>query len=631
MIPHATVDGSRPEGVDTAFGWGGANRQVGRRCVCRRVHDEPLDGWYSLHLVDIVPPTLAVVASWICLGALIAGVGHVTRRALLLAADGRCADSLRPADLWIGLATLVAYLQVWNMVAAITWEAWILPVAAALVGIGMGSRALRGLKRPTLSWPVVAVVGVAVLWLANRSLAAALYYDLGLYHFSAIEYAAHFAAIPGLGNLHGRLGAGNGHLLFVAFLGHGPFARFGYHIANGLLATMLLGDIAWRFARRTPTRRLPSFTGRVALLLLPATLVAIVGGKGSRLNNPDLDFAVFVLVVVGILYLVECLEFGFRATPALVSTASLSLAATTRPFYWPLAGLSVGVVLLAGARHSGRRPALARATSRARAAVLLLPVALLGGWMGRQAVLSGYPLFPLTTGGLPVDWRMPTAAVHELNRFVSSWARSPGDRPDVVLASWDWLHPWLRHHLGDLDLVAPILFLACVLPALAGRSEAEIRRRRAWRRPMLALALPALPMLVAWFFNAPDPRFALAPLWLLPIALVAWALPGVGGRLPAAKAGVVAYASLAGVLLLTVGLVADKGVFWPIVSNGSGPLGTEPVPGAAVVPFVTKSGLEVYRPAHGELCWRVILCTPTPDPYLRLRGAGIRDGFSVGR
>ena len=91
----------------------------------------------------------------------------------------------------------------------------------------------------------------------------------------------------------------------------------------------------------------------------------------------------------------------------------------------------------------------------------------------------------------------------------------------------------------------------------------------------------------------------------------------------------VASASLACVLLIALGLVAHKGVFWPIVSNGIGPLGTEPVPGAAVVPFVTRSGLEIYRPAHGELCWRVELCTPRPRSNLRLRGADISHGFRI--
>ncbi|MEP6893734.1 MAG: hypothetical protein ABI927_08150, partial [Gaiellaceae bacterium] len=465
------------------------------------------------------------------------------------------------------------------------------------------------------------------LWLANRSLAAALYYDLGLYHFGSIEYAAHYAVIPGLGNLHGRLGAGNAHLLLVSFFGHGPLTRIGYHITNGLFAALLLLDVACRFARRVPSPRLPSFTARIALLVLPATLVAIVGGKGSRLNNPDLDFAVFVLVIIGALYLVECLEFGFRPTPALVSASSLSLAATTRPFYWPLAVLGVALLAIAGARQIGRTPGFGRIV----APIIVLPIILGAGWMGRQAVLSGYPFFPLTTGGLPVDWRMPAAVVDDLNRFVTSWARSPGDDPSVVLATSNWLHPWLRSHVGDLDLVAPILLLVCVIPALASRTPSDIRRRGTWRKPMLALALPALPMLVIWFVNAPDPRFALAPLWLLPIGLVAWALPERGERRwqSTTKTGALAYFGLACALLVSVALVGHKGVYRPIVSNGTGALGTEPVPGAAVVPFITRSGLEISQPASGELCWRVFLCTPHPNPDLRLRGVGIRDGFSV--
>jgi hypothetical protein len=566
-----------------------------------------------VHVREIVPPTLAVVVSWIFLGALIAGVGHVTRRALLRLAVGQTNDSFRPADLWIGLATLVAYLQLWNLMAAVSWKASIVPIAVALVGLGLGVRQLRGFGRVSLSWPVLAAVAVAVLWLANRSLAAALYYDLGLYHFAAIDYASQFAAIPGLGNLHGRLGAGDGHLLLASLVDHGPFARFGFHIVNGLFAAMLVIDIAWRFVRRVP-RRLPSFTARVALLLLPALLAAIAGGKGSRINNPDLDFAVFVLVMVGMLYLVECLELGFRAMPALVSVASLSLASTTRPLYWPLAVLAAGLLVIKRGHTF----------SRASAAILLLPLILLLGWMARQVVLSGYPLFPLTVGGLPVDWRVPTAAVHDLNRFVTSWARSPGDDPNVVLASWHWFHPWLRNHKGDLDLVGPLLLLAGLVPVLVRRSAEEVRRRRAWRTPMLAMTLPALPLLAIWFFRAPDPRFAMALLWLPPIGLIAWAFP------EGAKRRSAAYVSVACVLLVTLGLVAHKGIYRPIVSNHGGALGTEPIPVLPMTPFTTRSGLVIYRPTRGEICWRAFLCTPTPQADLRLRGSGVGDGFRIG-
>jgi len=264
------------------------------------------------------------------------------------------------------------------------------------------------------------------------------------------------------------------------------------------------------------------------------------------------------------LYLVECLELGFRTTPALVSAATLSLAATTRPLYWPLAILGAGMLVVKRG-HT---------ISRMNGTILLLPLALLLGWIGRQVVLSGYPLFPLSVGGFPVDWRMPTSAVHELNRFVTSWARSPGDDPNVVLASWHWFGPWLRSHKGDVDLVGPLLLLASIVPVLAGgRSAEDADRRRAWRTPMLMMTLPSLPLLVVWFFNAPDPRFAMALLWLPPIGLIAWALPAdASGR------GRIAYSSLACVLVVMLGLVAHKGVYRPIVSNQSGPLGTELVP-----------------------------------------------------
>jgi hypothetical protein len=587
----------------------------------------PLTGSF-LHLGDIVPPTLAVVAAWLWLGAFVGCVGHATRLAALRVAgiDSRARPT--PVDLWIGLAALVACLQVWNLAAPITGATWIAPAVAAVAGLILGARSLRGVVKPTISWGVVAGTALAGLWLANRSLAAAFYYDLGLYHFAAIEYASHFAAVPGLGNLHGRLGADNGHLLLVAFVDRGPLTAFGYHVVNGLLAAMLLVDIAWRFVRRPLASRLSSFTARLALFLLPATLVATAGGKGSRLNNPDLDFAVFVLVVIGTLYFVECVEFGFETTPAIASVSSIALASTTRPYYWPFAAFTVGVLAWSFWRTSAtRRPQ----ASRGAVAVLLLPLLLAVGWAARQAVLSGYPFFPSTTFGLPVDWRMPAASVQILNRFVSSWARSPGDNPDVVLASWHWLGPWLNRHLGDVDLVGPVLLLACVPAALLSRSKTEASDRRARRTAMLAITLAAVPLLVLWFLEAPDPRFAMALLWLLPIALLAWLLPGERPGRGSRTSVTLTYTCVAAALLAVIGLVAHKGVYRPIVSNGDGPLGTEAVPIPSVVPYVTRSGLRIYRPASGELCWRTLLCTPRPNASLRARGSSMGVGFAISR
>ena len=198
---------------------------------------------------------------------------------------------------------------------------------------------------------VGAAVGLAVLWLANLALGRPTSYDSGLYHFSAIEYATRFSAIPGLGNLSERLGAGDAHLLFVAALGNGPWHNAGFHLANGLLVALLLADITWRLAAGTT----PPFTRRVMLLLLPATFVVVALDPGERLSSPSLDAPAFVLVAAGTLYLCHSLE-QFGAGTAMAATAAFATLAATRPYFLPamiVAAITLVIVSPSRARVLG--------------------------------------------------------------------------------------------------------------------------------------------------------------------------------------------------------------------------------------------------------------------------------------
>jgi hypothetical protein len=308
-----------------------------------------------------------------------------------------------------------------------------------------------------------------------------------------------------------------------------------------------------------------------------------------------------------------------------------------------------------------------------------LPAVLVGGWLCRQAILSGYPLLPSKLGALPVDWRMPGEAVDAQNRIDRAWARVPGKAPDDVLASWDWLGPWLRTRFTkEPDVVAPLALLACVVPFMVGAGDRAGRERRL--RPMLAVVVPSLLTLVLWFFAAPDPRFAFAPLWLVPIALAAWAVPAAPSGslalwvgltvaaacglailgvhelalfLPVAAAvwllagtgaqivgstrsqALIARVATASVLLAAVAISArDGGADHLVRRELHGRLGTAPVPlpQPTVERFVTSSGLELWRPVPAgveDQCWHVLLCTPYPNSALRLRGNEIQDGFTV--
>ena len=237
----------------------------------------------------MLAPTLAIALTWLVAAIVLLGCGYLCRQALLSVLGFAAQRELRPADLWIGLAALVAYLEVWSLFAPITSTTLIAPgVAAALSGARFRWVGVRGLAH-RVSPKVIAVGAVSalgVLWLGNQSLGRPTSYDSGLYHFAAVEYASRFAAIPGVGNLHERLGAADSHLLLVALLGSGPWRSAGFHLANGLLAVMLLADVGWRLAER----RTPAFTRRAAVLVVPATLAVLTIDPGTRLRSPSLDF-----------------------------------------------------------------------------------------------------------------------------------------------------------------------------------------------------------------------------------------------------------------------------------------------------------------------------------------------------
>jgi hypothetical protein len=628
--------------------------------------------------VGTVVSICAIAGTWIFLGLVLTGCGFVVRVAV-----GRVIGQprTRPAvsDLWVGLAAVVAYLQLWNLGYRVDGRAWIAPLVAATVGAAVALRDVRPLKlRGTrAAAPLLAFATLGILWLADRSLAPVGSGDSALYHTGVIEYASKFATVPGLGNLHDRFAYASSHELFVAFLDCGVWAGAGVHLANGLLLGALLVDVCSRFLRRAPD--LGSFTDRMAILLVPAAAIVVSWAPDARISSPELDTPTFVLVVVGALYLAEVVERGFASDKALASVGVLTTASVTRPLYWATT-IVVGCLLFWAARRGAR----AVAPTPIRTGVLLasLPLLLAIGWSSRQAILSGYPFLPFTLVAAPVDWKMPRHAVDDLNLWIRSWARWPSKTPDQVMHSWHWLHPWFRtRFVKDLDVIAPLALLACVVPFLGGRAADPGRARRF--APMVVVLASSVVTLVAWFFTAPDPRFALAPIWLVPVSLAAWALPspprdglalrvlltlvaaiclaGIGEYelaffLPACAAvwialgagarfrgGVrrqawIAQIGACSVMLGALIISADRGAAYrPVRAYFGGTLGTVPVPQPAVVPMVTVWGLRTWQPAPvptASSCWRVLLCSAPgtdgfPNKMVRLRGSDIADGFTA--
>src|SRR5262245_65688125 len=126
-----------------------------------------------MSLDHVVLPSLAVLATWLSVGALLTGCGYLVRRAVLRLYPSRTAGGMRVADVWVGLAVLVAYLQLWSLGLRIGRGAWIAPVVVGIVGLVAGARRSGRFRAASLSLGVLALTALGTLWLANQALGAA--------------------------------------------------------------------------------------------------------------------------------------------------------------------------------------------------------------------------------------------------------------------------------------------------------------------------------------------------------------------------------------------------------------------------------------------------------------------------
>src|SRR5262249_45449477 len=140
-------------------------------------------------------------------------------------------------------------------------------------------------------------------------------------------------------------------------------------------------------------------------------------------------------------------------------------------------------------------------------------------WMVRGVIMSGYVAYPFPYGRLPVDWRIPHAAVVHMSEVIRGIARQPdGYCAAESLDCWDWLAPWGKRVQASGCLEGPVaLLLLALCFALLNPN------RLGWRRLVWVLGLlPPVAGIWFWFVTAPDPRF-IGPLFFL-LAAVAVAL-----------------------------------------------------------------------------------------------------------
>ena len=248
---------------------------------------------------------------------------------------------------------------------------------------------------------------------------------------------------------------------------------------------------------------------------------------------------------------------------------------------------------------------------------------ILGAWTGRGIILSGYPLYPSTVGGLEVDWRVPEEVAHYDAAIIRSWPRMPGVPPEEVLASWDWLGPWARGLLERdrwLVLIPGLLAVVAGVGCIGSGPVGCIccSHWAAW----LYLLVP-IGAGVFWFWTAPHPRYVGAIFWSAAAGAITLGVLGRGCR------GLWPRCAVA---LMAVGCAAVS-LRLPWVEHAGEVRGFHGTPDVELVETASHFGVIYRLPVEGDQTWgKSLMATDRAQPWLRAREAGqTACGFADGR
>lgn len=566
---------------------------------------------------------LIVLFFYIFLSASSLGWGQRLGRLLGLRAKG---DGLQFADVWLGWCGIILLLQLVHCVFPLN----IYPCLAIYgVGLVLLIRAyfMRSITIPWSDWAELKGIGqtgllLFAIWVALQAMKSPVDFDDGLYHLASIRWLNEYAIVPGLGNLHGRLAFNYAYYPFAASLNLYPWFNHGHNVAIGWLALVMTAECLFYFNRvvRAMFKRTePLIEDVVPAVLLPYLLYAI--GQ-MDLASSQVDHIVFLMRVILFILLWRNLASSQITERLKSARLCIILGATAVTLKLSILFFPFTACLITAIRCYQDRSWELRLVAVDLWKPALFAVLILGVWMGRGIITSGYPVYPLTFLSVHTDWTIPKSVVVDMQTWIYSWGRWPFNTPDVVLKDWSWLVPWTVDILvhEKVTVIIPLEIFLAVLPAITALLVLNLIHRKPIS-PLYLGVLPILASLISWFLSAPAPRFADGLFWLSPLAVLAACIMSQFS-LPRRQLGTVLLFGLMCLPLLSQ-VNELPGPHFAFPSNG-----WEPIRKVTLKEMVTDKGLKIYIPATGYQCWDAPLPNgPFFYPNLQLRGQGLQSGF----
>jgi len=557
---------------------------------------------------------LEIVALWVVAYLILYGCGSLANRYF-------CSE--HRWNFWVGYAMLIMYLQVYHIFFPINKFALAVPLIASLVGWLL---ALKSLVRnfsanqiiQSSRW-VLLFSFIYCLWLANRALHDGFIDDTGLYHYGYMMWAQEFSIIPGLGNLHGRLAFNNANLLINALLDP-IFMQYGsVRLANGFLIAVISCQAISYAIHICFRESIQVDVFKVSLVcFIPVIFYLAVNGIGMSTDIPNFIIGILASSLFFKIIFTSHIQnsSSFTIQNNLIHLVLLCSVGICIKLSFVVFGFLLCFSACAFTCYQSKHNQLVRILI----SLSWIPAVLLGVYVIRGCIQTGYPLYPSMLGGLPVDWKIPIHYVVDIADGIRSSARMVGWPVNEILNGWQWLVPWFEQKMTTVKgiWVVGIPFISSLI-LLAFLRRKRLREKSILLNPeYLLLSVVFLLSAMFWFSQAPSPRFAGVIFWFYFVCLLLLILLSDNRGFMSIRV-ITGCCILFVIGVFGVGLLKDRSALITLPSEA-----TTLIPQTNVKKYVTQSGLILYVPdedgAMMGLSWGAPLpATPNPKAGLSLR------------
>ncbi len=495
-----------------------------------------------------------------------------------------------------------------------------------LSGLGI-SFFFRDLLRQQISlidrktWMVSALV---FLFLGFKSVVPNTFYDNGLYYIQTLKWVSKHAVVPGLANLHFRLGTISLWHILMAPFSTGFFTGF-----DDLGEFLFLWFFVGQFENILKNTDFESYWSFFVLLF---TLVFATHFLGT--GSPDL--ACGLLGMYCLSKLKNFVHFNSSDTPN-NKGSNVWIYVLLPALFLPGIKLSALPYLMAvlicliifGIRKKIRLVFL----------VVLLSLMALLPILYRSWVLSGYLLFPVFQGFVKSDWLVPDSIVQEYLLLIKGFARHMlsieeirmgGDYFQIgKLTFSEWLPLWIRDRsLLDVFLLTSV-FLGWLSMVWATHQKVKKSFLQHW--PKILFTWLCSFLLLFWFVNAPDIRFAIGVFGFLFACffglLFVWIRDKVGFSVVQYAFPALILFSCLCIFLFRNRAVSEHYLLVPGFSQ-TGQYHSAKEPDGRMI-FFTRNPSAMPGEISDQ-CWDAPLpCAPKLTEGLRFRGPRLQDGFRI--